>query len=281
MPNRTLTAALHALAGLAATGLPAVALAVPEFNMPEGVTEVSRDVYGLHMGIFWVCVAIGVIVFGAMLISIIRFRRSRGAEAAQFHESTAIEIAWTVIPFLILVAMAIPSAATLIDMENTGGAELDVKVTGYQWKWHYEYLGEDVSFFSSLAEESDRARQLDSGADLSGVDNYLLEVDQRLVVPVDTKIRFLITSGDVLHAWWVKELGIKKDAIPGYVNEAWARIDEPGVYRGKCAELCGRDHGYMPAVVEAKPKAEFREWLAERKGSESVARASGPSGQAQ
>jgi len=234
-------------------------------NLPRGVTEFSREAYDLHMIILWICVVIGVLVFGAMFVSIILHRKSRGAEAAQFSHSTKAEIAWTVIPIVILVVMAIPATRVLILMETTAGYEMDIKITGYQWKWQYEYLDEDISFISSLDPESDAARQLDSGIDPASVDNYLLEVDNPLVIPTDTKIRFLITAGDVIHSWWVPELGWKRDAIPGLVNEAWTEVSEPGVYRGQCAELCGKDHGFMPVVVVVMPRAEYQQWVAQQK----------------
>lgn len=245
------------------------------WNMPEGVTEISREVYGLHMLIFWICVAIGVVVFGAMLYSIVAFRKSRGAVPAQFHENTTIEIVWTVIPFVILVSMAIPAAGTLIKMERSEGAELSIKVTGYQWKWHYQYLDEGVGFYSNLDAASNRARQIGADLEPADVEHYLLNVDHPLVVPTHTKIRLLFTSNDVIHSWWVPELAMKKDAIPGFVNELWVEIEEPGVYRGQCAELCGRDHGFMPVVVVAKPKDEFEAWLAEQRDGGGQARRAG------
>jgi len=235
-------------------------------NMTQGVTESSRQIYDLHMRIFWITVAIGVVVFGAMFYAMFRHRKSRGVKPAQFHHSTAVEVVWTVIPLLILVSMAVPATRVLIDLEDTSEAEMTVKVTGYQWFWGYEYMGEDVQFFSRLDEASDRARQLGSGIDPNTVDNYLQSVDRRLVLPVDTKVRFLITGGDVIHSWWVPDLGWKKDAIPGFINETWTVIDEPGVYRGACAELCGRDHGFMPVVVEAVEKDEYESWLAAQRG---------------
>ncbi|WP_084191264.1 cytochrome c oxidase subunit II [Algiphilus aromaticivorans] len=238
------------------------------WNMPVGVTEISREVYGLHMLIFWAVVIIGVLVFAAFFYSIWAHRRSRNPKPATFHESTTVEIVWTIIPFIILIGMAIPATGTLIKIEDTGDAEMSIKVTGYQWMWGYEYVGEDVSFISRLDRESDLARQVGSGIDPSTVDNYLLEVDNRLIVPVDTKIRFLLTANDVIHSWWVPDLGMKRDAIPGFINEMWAKIDEPGIYRGQCAELCGRDHGFMPVVVEALPKDEYESWLAEQKGDD-------------
>ncbi len=240
-------------------------------NMTRGVTESSRQIYDLHMTIFLITVAIGVLVFGAMFYSIYRHRKSRGVKPATFHHSTAVEIVWTVIPLGILVAMAVPATQTLIELDDTSDAEMTVVVTGYQWFWGYEYLDEDVQFLSRLDVDSDRARQLGSSVQPASVDNYLQNVDRRLVVPVDTKIRFQITASDVIHSWWVPDLGWKKDAIPGFVNEAWTRIDEPGVYRGRCAELCGRDHGFMPIVVEAVEQDEFEEWLAAQRSGDDAA----------
>ncbi|GAB4198015.1 MAG: cytochrome c oxidase subunit II [Wenzhouxiangellaceae bacterium] len=235
-------------------------------NMTQGVTSFSREVYNLHMIILWICVVIGVLVFGAMFVSIILHRKSRGVQPAQFSHSTTAEILWTIIPILILVVMAVPATKTLITMETTGGAEMNIKITGYQWKWKYDYLEDDISFMSSLAPESDAARQLQSGIDPAQVDNYLLAVDNPLVVPINTKVRFLITAGDVIHSWWVPDLGWKRDAIPGIVNEAWTVIEEPGIYRGQCAELCGKDHGFMPIVVEAKTKVEYDAWRRQQQG---------------
>ena len=233
-------------------------------NMPRGVSGISNEVYDLHMLIFGICVVIAVVVFGAMIWSIFHHRKSRGVEPAKFSHSTKIEVVWTVIPIAILVAMAVPAADTLIRMEDTRNSDISVKVTGYQWKWHYEYLDEGVQFFSNLAPESNRARQLGSGIDVSTVENYLLDVDRPLVVPVGAKVRLLLTSNDVIHSWWVPDFGGKKDAIPGFVNEFWFQADEPGTYRGQCAELCGRDHAFMPVVVEVLPVDEFTAWLAEQ-----------------
>lgn len=253
---------LQYVAGAAAASLPpSAALAAWEINMPVGVTELSRDIHGLHMLIFWICVLIAAAVFGMMIYSIVRFRHAQGAVAANFDHSTQAEIVWTVIPIAILVGMAIPAAQTLIKIEDTRGSQLSVKVTGYQWKWHYEYLGRNVSFFSSLRRDHDRARQLHSGVDPYSVPNYLLEVDHPLVVPVGVKVRILLTAADVIHAWWVPAFGMKKDAIPGFVNELWFRADQPGTYRGQCAELCGRDHGFMPIVVKVVAQNEFDAWL--------------------
>lgn len=234
-----------------------------QLNLEPGATAISRSVYDLHMIIFYVCVAIGVLVFGVMLWSVIRHRKSRGARAARFHENTLVEVIWTLIPFVILVAMAVPASRTLIDMYDTSESGVDIKVTGYQWKWEYEYVDEDLSFFSSL---STPEAQIDNRERKSR--NYLLEVDNPLVIPTDTKVRFLFTAADVIHSWWVPALAVKKDSIPGYINEAWALVEEPGTYRGQCAELCGQGHGFMPIVVKALPQAEYREWLAETKAAQ-------------
>ncbi|PSW11788.1 cytochrome c oxidase subunit II [Photobacterium rosenbergii] len=225
-------------------------------NMTQGVTEVSQRVFDLHMTIFYICVVIGLVVFGVMFWSIIHHRKSKGAVAASFHESTKVEILWTVIPFVILIIMAVPATKTLLAMEDTSQADMTIQVTGSQWKWHYSYFGEDVEFFSLLATSPAQiANEREKRS------NYLLEVDRPLVLPIGKKVRFLITSQDVIHSWWVPDFAVKKDANPGFINEAWTRIDEPGIYRGQCAELCGKDHGFMPVVVIAKPQAEYEEWL--------------------
>jgi len=243
-------------------------------NMHEGVTILSRKIYGLHMTIFWWCVAIGVVVFGVMIYSMVKFRKSQGAEADKtLVHSTKVEIVWTVIPIAILVLMAVPTAKTLIEIEDMGNVGLNIKVTGYQWKWEYEYLGQNVSFFSTLKRDSNEARQLGSGIDPKTVPNYLLDVDNPLVVPAGTKIRFLLTAQDVIHAWWVPAFGMKKDAIPGYVNEIWVQVDADklGTYRGQCAELCGQDHGFMPIVVEVKSPAEYDAWLRAKQAEQKLA----------
>jgi cytochrome c oxidase subunit 2 len=243
-------------------------------NMHEGVTILSKEIYGLHMKIFWYCCAIAVVVFGAMIFSLVKFRKSQGAEADKtLVHSTRVEIVWTVIPIVILIAMAVPTAKSLIKIEDMGKVELNIKVTGYQWKWQYEYLGHDVSFFSTLKRDSDAARQLGSGIDPKSVPNYLLDVDNVLVIPAGTKVRFLLTAQDVIHAWWVPAFGMKKDAIPGYVNEIWVQVDadKVGTYRGQCAELCGRDHGFMPIVVEVKSPADFDAWLRTKQAEQKVA----------
>jgi len=238
-----------------------------DVNLRVGVTELSREIYGLHMLILWVCVAIAVAVFGVMIYSIATFRKSKGAVPATFDHSTTAEIVWTVIPVIILVAMAVPAARTLVKIDDTRNSDITVKATGYQWKWQYEYIDEGVSFFSTLAQKSNEARQLDSGVSPFTVDNYLLDVDNPLVVPVGKKVRMLITSADVIHAWWVPDFAIKKDAIPGYINEMWFTATKEGVFRGQCVELCGRDHGFMPIVVVVMPQAGYDKWLAAQKAS--------------
>jgi cytochrome c oxidase subunit 2 len=243
-------------------------------NMSEGVSELSRDIYGLHMLILWICVIIAVFTFGAMIYAMVKFRKSKGAvpDTSLLH-STKLEIAWTIVPVFILIGMAIPSVETLIKIEDTSGSELTIKVTGYQWFWQYEYIDSGVSFFSRLDEASNEIRQKKSGLDPRSVENYLLEVDNRLVIPTGTKVRLLLTANDVIHSWWVPQFGMKRDAIPGFINEMWISVDEdkPGVYRGQCTELCGADHGFMPVVVEAKPKAEFEAWLAEQQAARQAA----------
>lgn len=231
-------------------------------NMSPGATEVSRSVFNLHMTIFWISVVIGAMVFAVMFWSMIMHRRSRGAVAARFHENLTVEILWTVIPLLILIGMAIPATRTLIEIYDTEDADLDILVTGYQWRWQYNYMGEGVSFMSNMA----TPREQISNQQAKG-EHYLLEVDEPLVVPTGQKIRFLITAADVIHSWWVPALAVKKDAIPGFINESWTRIDEPGIYRGQCTELCGRDHAFMPIVVDARSPEDFAQWLAEKKAT--------------
>ncbi|KOO13866.1 cytochrome B559 subunit alpha [Vibrio xuii] len=230
------------------------------YNMTQGVTDISEKVYDLHMLIFYICCAIAVIVFGAMFYSMYHHRKSKGAVAAHFHESTKVEVIWTVIPIIILVLMAIPATKTLVAMEDTSQSDLTVKITGSQWKWHYSYFGEDVEFFSLLA----TSQKAIDGIEEKGA-HYLLEVDNPLVLPINRKVRFLMTSDDVIHSWWVPDFAVKKDTIPGFINEAWTRIDKPGVYRGQCAELCGRAHGFMPIVVHAMEENEYDEWLLAKK----------------
>jgi len=232
-----------------------------EINMTRGVTPQSMTHYQLHMTILWICVVIGVIVFSAMFISIVLHRKSRGHEPATFSHSTKAEIAWTIVPVLILVVMAVPATRALINMEVAPETDMTVKITGFQWRWKYEYVEDEIQFISSLDPSSNAARRLHSGTDPATVENYLLEVDRPLVLPAETKVKFIITSDDVIHSWWVPALGWKRDAIPGFINEAWTEILEPGVYRGQCAELCGKDHGFMPIVLNVLPKDEYAEWV--------------------
>jgi cytochrome c oxidase subunit 2 len=241
-------------------------------NLMPGVTEVSRNMYALHMEVFWICVGIAVVVFGAMIYALIAFRHSKGAipDTTMVH-STKVEIIWTIIPVLILVVMAVPAAEIILQQEDSRNSELSIRVTGYQWKWEYAYMdaGEGVDFFSTLARDSNYARQLHSGIDPNSVPNYLLEVDKPLVIPSGTKVRLLLTSQDVIHAWWVPDFGAKRSAIPGFVNELWFKVDagKEGVYRGQCAALCGRDHAAMPIVVDVRTPDDFKKWVGEQKAA--------------
>ena len=229
-------------------------------NMPKGVTPTSVDVYGLHMDIFWWCVGIAVVVFGVLFYSMIVHRKANGAKAANFHDSTALEIVWTIVPFVILILMAWPATKSLIKMYDVEKPDVEVAVTGYQWYWGYEYLDQGVNFFSRL---STPQAQIYNKAPKG--DNYLLEVDEPLVLPIQQKILFSVTSSDVIHSWWVPDLAVKRDAIPGYNRQSWTYIEKPGIYRGVCAELCGKDHGFMPIVVKAVPQQEYQAWLMERR----------------
>jgi cytochrome c oxidase subunit II len=266
MTIRKLLARLALTAAAGALALPAAAeeSGWSQLNLPQGVTDISRKIYALHMEIFWVCVWIGVVVFGAMIWSIVAVRKSKGAvpDTSMVH-NTKVEVIWTIVPVIILIAMAVPAARTLVEIEDTSKTELTIKVTGFQWGWNYEYLDDGVNYYSHLDRASDAARELGSGIDPNTVPHYLLNVDRPLVVPNGVKVRLLITGADVIHSWWVKDLGVKKDAIPGFVNEAWFKVDDTftGLLRGNCAELCGRDHGFMPIVVDVRSKADFDTWL--------------------
>lgn len=229
-------------------------------NLMQGHTQLSNDVYDLHMLILWICVFVGIGVFGTMFYSIYHHRKSKGHAAEQFHENTTVEIIWTVIPALILLAMAIPATKTLMEMDDVQESDMTIKVTGWQWKWEYDYLDNGIHFFSNLDDASNRARQLGSNIDTRSVPHYLLSVDEPLVIPVNKKIRFVFTAADVLHSWWVPDLGWKKDAIPGFINEAWASVDQPGIYRGQCTELCGKDHAFMPVVVIGMEQDDYDAW---------------------
>ena len=237
--------------------------AADELNLRVGVTDISRQVYDLHMTIFLICVAIGVVVFGVLFWSVFSHRKSRGAEPATFHESTKLELAWTIVPTIILIVMAIPATQVLIAMYDTGGEDMSIEVRGYQWKWQYKYLDDDynntLSFFSVMSTPREEIYNKSSKSE-----NYLLQVDEHLRIPTNRKVRFLITAEDVIHAWWVPDFGIKRDAVPGMLNELWTIVEEPGIYRGQCTELCGKDHGFMPIVVEVMPEAEFDAWYASK-----------------
>ena len=250
------------LMGLVSNGVWASESERSTVNMTPGVTEVGQQIYDLHMLILWICTIIGLLVFGVMFYSIYAHRKSKGAKASSFHESTTVEIAWTGVPFFILIAMAVPATKTLIEVYSFDDADLDIMVTGYQWKWKYEYLideGERVSFFSNLSTPQSEI----SNTEPKG-EHYLREVDEPLVIPVNAKVRFLVTANDVIHSWWVPELAVKKDAIPGFINEAWTKPLKEGVYRGQCAELCGKDHGFMPIVVNVVSQDEYETWLASK-----------------
>jgi cytochrome c oxidase subunit 2 len=259
------TGLVGGLLGLILTVFSPALLAAWELNMPEGITGISRDTYDLHMIIFAICVVIGIVVYGVLIYSLIVYRKSRGAIPASFHHSTTVEIIWTAVPFIILIAMAIPSTTVLTRIYDSSESELDIMVTGYQWRWQYKYLseeGEEVTFFSNLATPQE---QIHNEAEKG--ENYLLEVDEPLVIPANTKVRFLLTSADVIHSWWVPDFAVKKDAIPGFVNESWVIAEQTGTYRGQCTELCGKDHGFMPVVVEVVEKAEFDTWFAEKQSA--------------
>ncbi len=243
--------------------LPSMAWAESQLNLTKGVTDISNEVYDLHMFALYICTAIGVVVFGAMIWSMIFHRKSKGVTPATFHESTKVEILWTVIPIFILIGMAVPATKTLISMENNDDSDITIQITGSQWKWHYKYFDQDIEFYSVL---STPRTQFDNTAGVGEAkgENYLLEVDKHLVIPVNKKVRFLITSDDVIHSWWVPAFAVKQDANPGFINEAWANVPKPGIYRGQCAELCGKDHGYMPVVVEVKSEADYAAWIDEQ-----------------
>jgi len=240
------------------------------YNLPPGVTELSHEMYALHMEVFWICVGIAVVVFGAMIYSLLKFRKSQGAVAdTTMLHSTKVEVVWTAIPVVILIVMAIPAAEIILQIEDSRNAGLSIRVTGYQWKWEYQYMdaAEGIDIYSTLARSSNFARELHSGIDPGTVDNYLLAVDKPLVVPSGTKVRLLLTSQDVIHAWWVPDFGAKRSAIPGYINELWFKVDpgKEGTYRGQCAALCGRDHAFMPIVVEVLTPDDFKKWVADQK----------------
>ncbi|HTQ98882.1 MAG TPA: cytochrome c oxidase subunit II [Candidatus Acidoferrum sp.] len=239
-------------------------------NMREGVTEISRETHHLHMTVIYICVAIGIVVYGVLIYSLIAYRKSRGAVPAKFSHNTTAEIIWTIIPFVILIAMAIPSTRVLMEIYDNKDSSLDIMVTGYQWRWQYKYMsdkGAPVVYFSNLATPQEQIQNYPGSISAEKGEHYLLEVDEPLVIPVGKKVRFLLTSADVIHAWWMPDFAIKKDAIPGFVNEASVIAEKPGIYRGQCAELCGRNHGFMPIVVEVKEQADFDAWYAEKQAA--------------
>jgi len=263
---KTLKGALYSLWGTVLLLGAGNSYAEYPINLTRGVTDISNKVFDLHMLIFWICVVACVLVFAVLIYSIFTHRKSKGAVAAEFHESTTVEIIWTTIPFLVLVAMAVPATTTLLALEDTRDADMSIQITGYQWKWKYDYLDEGISFFSVLTTPRDQIEG-DAPKDAS----YLMDVDNPIVVPINKKIRFLITSNDVIHSWWVPALGWKQDAVPGFINDAWTELTEPGTYRGKCAELCGKDHGFMPIVLVAKTQEDYDAWVEEQKGAAAAA----------
>jgi len=268
--SRIAASGISALAAWAASAQASTLNTSNGYNMPTGISDLAREVYSIHMIGLWVCVAIGIVVFGVMIYALVKFRKSQGAvpDTTMVH-STKVEIVWTIIPVFILVAMAVPASETLIKIEDTRNSQLTIRVTGYQWKWQYQYMdaAEGVGFFSTLSRDSNEARQLRSGIDPYTVPDYLLSVDHPLVIPSGAKVRLLVTAQDVIHSWWVPDFAIKTDAIPGFVNEMWIRVPagKEGTYRGQCAELCGQDHGFMPIVVEVKTPSDFAAWVKEQK----------------
>jgi cytochrome c oxidase subunit 2 len=258
--RRELARWLRRAAIAALLAVPAAALAVPPWYFQTPATPVAREIITLHDLIFWICVAIFIGVFGTMFYSLFRHRKSVGHQAVQFHENTAVEVIWTIIPFLILLFMAWPATKTILAAHDTAASDMTIKVTGYQWKWNYDYVQEGFGYYSTLATPLD---QIEGRAPKD--EHYLLEVDNPLVVPVGAKVRVLVTANDVIHSWWVPAFGVKQDAIPGFVRDTWFRADKVGVYRGQCAELCGKEHGFMPVVVEVKSKDDYAKWVAEQK----------------
>jgi cytochrome c oxidase subunit 2 len=238
------------------------ALAEYAYNLQIPASRVAQDVFQLHNLIMLVCLGIFVVVFGAMFYSLLKHRKSVGHQAAHFHENTTIEVIWTVIPFVILMGMAYPAAKVVIDMKDTSSPDMTIKITGYQWKWGYDYLNDGISFYSSLS----TPREQIEGTAAKG-EHYLLEVDEPMVVPVGKRVRLLITANDVIHSWWVPTLGAKQDAIPGFIRDSWFTADRIGTYRGQCVELCGKDHGFMPIVVEVVSEEDYRAWVAKKKGA--------------
>ncbi|MBC8024284.1 MAG: cytochrome c oxidase subunit II, partial [Burkholderiales bacterium] len=266
---------LRATAALAASLLPTAAFADYQVDILPPVTPVSQEIYDLHFGILWVCVAIFFVVFGAMFWSIFKHRKAAGAKAAQFHENTTIEVIWTIVPFVILIGMAYPATKTVLDMKDASNADITVKVTAYQWKWEYDYLQDGVKFLSHLSTPRDQIDEY-NGPGAKKNENYLLEVDEPMVVPVGKKVRVLITSNDVIHGWYVPQLGVNQYGIPGFIKDAWFTIDKAGVYRGQCSQICGKEHGFMPIVVIAKTPAEYAAWARDMKAKMPAPMAAAP-----
>ena len=245
--------------------LPISAIADWDLNLTKGVTPISREIYDMHMVTLWVVTIIGILVFSVMFWSIFHHRKSKGVKASKFSHSTTVEIIWTIVPTVIIIALAIPATKLLIKMDDTSEAKITIKATGIQWKWKYDYLDEDITLYSSLDTKSQEVGQRDSGLNPMEHENYLLDVDEPLVVPINTKLRILTTAEDVIHAWWVPDLGWKRDAIPGFINDNWAIIEKAGIYRGNCTEICGKGHGYMPIVVKAVSMEDYEAWIDDKK----------------
>ena len=264
---RRLIAAIAAAPGAAfAAELPS------QLNLQPPQTPIAEQIYDLHTLIMWIILAIFVLVFGVMAIAIVKHRKSVGHKAEQFHENTTVEIIWTIVPFVILIGMAYPATKTIIAMKDTSNPDITIKATGYQWKWGYDYLQEGISFYSNLSTPRDQIDGHNEEARKNNP-NYLLEVDNPVVVPTGKKVRIITTANDVIHAWWVPALGVKQDAIPGFVRDTWFRAEKPGIYRGQCAELCGKDHGFMPIVVEVVEPEKYNQWVAAQKQKSAAAKA--------
>ncbi len=257
------------LAGISTLFLPGMAAGAYQLNLPAPQSSIAAEMYDLHTMLLWICLVIFVAVFGVMLYSVIKHRKSSGYKAATFHHSTKAEVIWTIIPFLILIGMGYPATQTIIDMKDTSDPDITIKATGYQWQWGYDYLkgeGEGISFYSKMSTPREQIRN-----EAPKGENYLLEVDNNMVVPVGKKIRMLLTAGDVIHAWSVQELGVKQDAVPGFIRDAWFRADRPGIFRGQCSELCGKEHAFMPIIVEAVEPEKYAKWVSARKGKAAAA----------